>query len=80
MYTLGFLSQSHIRGEEGSWQMNFKYFVVGWSAHLTPCTAYLCHRNSVETGEYSVFGKVLDNILNMNFTIYCKCSSNILFV
>lgn len=31
MYTLGFLSQSYIRGEEGSWQMNFKYL---WLADL----------------------------------------------
>lgn len=33
IYTLGFLSQSHIRGEEGGWQMKFKPL---WSADLSP--------------------------------------------
>lgn len=33
IYTLGFLSQSHIRGEEGGWQMKFKPL---WLADLSP--------------------------------------------
>lgn len=72
MYTLGFFSQLHIRGEEGGWQMKFKPLL----ADLSPWALILVMHLAPWPGKYSMLGKALENILNMNFAFCYKCSSN----